>query len=337
MIRVNQNVLDINRRKGRYSPTDVVRLHASERDQPFDRELWNYFVNSLKDEDVRFYPNVDHAYNLLAQLTGFNKESLTIAEGSDRVLKNLFQCFAVGKVLTTNPSFPMYQIYAHAQGVKLVTMDYTSNKFPFTEFLNAIDRSVGLVIISNPSSPVGDSLTADQIETLAKKCKRTNSLLVVDEAYIEFSDLESSARLVESYNVVTVRTLSKAYGSAGARIGYSISSPYVKHVLDKLSSMNEVSGFSVKWLEALFLHSDADRYVNAVKQNRKALTELLESKGIMFIDSKTNYVNVLGKIEIEGMIFKYATMPWDNNLYTRISVPGDLQHFDLLAGALSNL
>ncbi len=337
MIRVNQYVLTVDRQKSRYSPTDVVRLHASERDLPFDKTLWNYFVSSLKDEDLRFYPNVDYAYNLLSQLTGFNKESLTIAEGSDRVLKNLFQCFAVGKVLTTNPSFPMYEVYARAQGVEFVTVDYTSNKFPFTEFLNAIDKSVSLVVISNPSSPVGDSLTFDQIEILAKKCKQTASLLVVDEAYIEFSDLESSSRLVDSYNVVTVRTLSKAYGSAGARIGYSISSPYVKHILDKLSSMNEVSSVSVKWLEALFLYSDAACYINAVKQNRKALTELLDSKGILFIDSKTNYVNVLGKIELERMIFKYATMPWDNNLYTRISVPGNMNHFNLLLGALINL
>ncbi len=337
MIRVNQNVLSIDRRKSRYGSTDVIRLHASERDLPFDKTLWNYFVNSLKDEGVRFYPNVDHAYNLLSQLTGFNKESLTIAEGSDRVLKNLFQCFAVGKVLTTTPSFPMYQVYAQAQGVEFVTVDYTSDRFPFEEFLNAIDKSISLVVISNPSSPVGDGLTADQIELIAKKCKCTSSLLVVDEAYIEFSDLESSAKLIELYNVVAVRTLSKAHGSAGARIGYSISSPYVKHVLDKLSSMNEVSGFSVKWLEALFLYSDAEHYVCTVKKHREALIELLKSKGMLFIDSKTNYINVLGKIEIEGIIFKYATMPWDNNLYTRISVPGDSRHFNLLVGALTNL
>ena len=94
-MKANKNILTVNRTKSKYSPIDQLRLHASERDLEFDPQLWNYFTDSLCQEDLRFYPNVDRAYDILSQTININKENLTIAEGSDRILKNIFECFRI--------------------------------------------------------------------------------------------------------------------------------------------------------------------------------------------------------------------------------------------------
>lgn len=339
MIKTNSVLSTVNRIKSKYSPTDMLRLHASERDLAFDESLWNYFIESLKQQDVQWYPNIDRAYDIVSQLSGVNKELLTVAEGSDRILKNIFHCFAVrgSKVLSTNPCFPMYEVYSKLYGARFVGIDYKTEKFPFDDFVDAIDDETGLVIISNPSSPVGDTLSIDQLIAIADKCRSNNCLLAVDEAYIEFSNIVSSSCLVKNHNIVVIRTLSKAYGSAGVRVGYSISNSFIKKCLDKVSSMNEINGLAVKWLEALCAYDDSESYVSVVKQHRELLANTLIKCKVKYIDSQTNYINVLGKINLEGILLKTSIMPWDNLEYTRISVPANKDNFIKLLSEVSKL
>lgn len=339
MIKINSVLSTVNRLKSKYSSVDMLRLHASERDLAFDQRLWDYFINSLTQDDIRLYPNVDRAYDIVSQISGINKEFLTVAEGSDRILKNIFHCFALrgSKVLSTNPCFPMYEVYANLQGARFVGIDYKKDKFPFDEFVDAIDDETSLVIISNPSSPVGDSLNVKQIIEIADKCRANDCLLAIDEAYIEFSDLESSSYLTANYNIIVIRTFSKAFGSAGVRIGYSVSNTFIKKCLDKVSSMNEVNGIAVKWLEALCHFDDSNVYVNLVKSNRRSLVNALVMCNVKYIESQTNYINIAGRIKLEGILTKVAIMPWDGLEYTRVSIPANGQNFRKLISEISKL
>jgi histidinol-phosphate aminotransferase len=282
---------------------------------------------------------VDRAYDIVAQMTGINKECLTLAEGSDRILTNIFQCFALGgfKVISTNPCFPMYEVYARLQGAEFVGVDYKTDQFPFSELVESVDNQTSLVIISNPSSPVGDTLTIDQLVELADRCKHYGCVLAIDEAYIEFSNVKSTVSLIERYNLVVIRTFSKAQGSAGMRIGYSVSNQTIKNYLNKVASMNELSGLAVKWLEAMFFYDDTVRYVDLVKQNRKSLADSLIMSNIKYIDSQTNYINIEGNIKLDGILSKTATMPWDGLEYTRVSVPADEKNFTKLLIEISKL
>lgn len=332
MIKVNKFLSNVERTKYKYSSLDQLRLHASERDLNFNKELWDCFIKSILQEDVRLYPNVDKAYDLVSMITNFNKESLTLAEGSDRILKNIFECFSIPEttVVSTNPCFPMYKVYANLTGSNFLGVNYSNNQFPFEEFLKSITDKTSMVIISNPSSPVGDSLTKSQIVDIAERCKIHNCVLVVDEAYIEFSDIDSASSLIDLYNVIVVRTFSKSQGSAGFRLGYSVSNSLIKSYLSKVSSMNEVNGLSIKWIEALLQHDDSPRYIELVKNNRAVFLSVLDSLGIKYIDSKTNYVNVFGKLQLQGITVKHYQMPSDNQIYTRISIPADIDNFKRL-------
>jgi histidinol-phosphate aminotransferase len=339
MIKFNNVLYKVNRVRSRYASTDLLRLHASERDLAFDQQLWDCFVSSLTQEDIRYYPNVDKAYDIVAQMTGINKECLSLAEGSDRILTNIFQCFALRgfNVVSTNPCFPMYKIYAQLQGSTFVGVDYKTDKFPFNEFVESIDEQASLVIISNPSSPVGDTLTIEQLTKIADRCKHYGCILAVDEAYIEFSDVESAVSLIDEYNLIVIRTFSKAHGAAGTRIGYSVSNLAIKNCLNKVASMNELSGLSVKWLEAMFSYDDTVKYVGLVKQHRLSLIDTLIKCNVKYIDSQTNYVNIQGNIKLDGILSKTATMPWDGLEYTRVSVPADETNFMKLISEVSKL
>ena len=338
-MKYNKCLTAVNRNKTKYGSLDLLRLHASERDLAFDQKLWNCFIDSLSQEDIRLYPNTDKAYDLLAQMLDTNKELLTVAEGSDRILKNTFQCFAVpgSKVVSTNPCFPMYNVYAKMYGASIIDVPYQTEHFPFEQFINAIDTETSLVILSNPSSPVGDALSIDQIKCIAEQCKLYDCILVVDEAYIEFSDCISAKQLVDRYNIIVVRTFSKAYGSAGVRIGYAVSNHLIKHYLNKVSSMNELSGLSIKWIEALYCYDDSAEYINTVKKNRSSLTAALIKCNVKYVGSQTNYINILGKLTLNGIQVKIAKMPWDNLDYTRVSIPADKTNFNQLLLEVSTL
>jgi histidinol-phosphate aminotransferase len=332
MIKVNSAVSNVNRIKSKYGLSGNVRLHASERDLEFDEQLWNCFVSLLSQDDFKLYPNVDKAYDILSQLINVNKENLTIAEGSDRILKNIFECFSVPgfKVISTNPCFPMYKIYTELQEADFVVVDYSCEQFPLDNFLKEIDSQTSLVVLSNPSSPVGDLISNEQLLLIAERCNKFNCLLVVDEAYIEFSNAVSARFLIDNYNLIVVRTFSKAHGVAGLRIGYAVSNSLIKNYLVKVSSMNELNGIAVKWLEALTYFSDTDHYISIVKKHREKLLDLLKAKGIVYIDSQTNYVNILGDLHFENILTKKSLMPWNQQVYTRVSIPAKLDNFNKL-------
>jgi histidinol-phosphate aminotransferase len=339
MIKTNSVLSSVNRLRSKYGSVDSLRLHASERDLAFDKRLWDYFISSLTQEDVQLYPNIDRAYDLVSQLTETNKEFLTVAEGSDRILKNIFHCFAVKglKVLSTIPCFPMYDVYAKLYDATFVGIEYKTEKFPFDEFLESIDDQTSLVIIYNTSSPVGDILSIEQLTAIANRCKDNDCLLAVDEAYIEFSNAVTASSLITEYNIVAVRTLSKAYGSAGVRIGYSISNAFIKQCLDKVSSMNEISSLSIKWLEALCSYDDSDVYINLVKEHRESLSRALIKCNVNYIDSQTNYINICGNLKLEGVLTKTSMMPWNGLEYTRVSIPADEVNFRKLISEVSKL
>lgn len=337
MIRYNKNLFNVIRNKGKPVENDFLRLHASERDLPFNELFWNDFINTLKQENIKLYPDIPKSYDLLSTFLSIDKKFITISEGSDRVIKNIFECFSIEKlgVLTTNPCFPLYEVYAKLSGSNLVKIDYKSPTFPFDEFIENITDNINLVIISNPSSPVGDILTLDQIKIMAEKCKKTNSILVIDEAYIEFTDYDSVESLVHYYNLIIVRTFSKAFGSAGIRIGYSISNNEIKKCLDQVASMNEVSHIAIVWLEVFLKHYKQDNYISIVKSNKKIICDLLDSKGLIYLKSYTNYINVKGNLNLSQIEVKKAVMPWDNEVYTRFSIP--TQNLNFLLKRLNGL
>jgi histidinol-phosphate aminotransferase len=327
MPKINSHILNINRTTPTYSDLNKIRLHASERDDPYTKEVWEDYLSRVKSTDMMYYPNIDDAYNVLEKFSGISKSNLTLYDGSSNGIRNLFSVFVQpnSTVISTNPAFPMYKVYAELSRAEYVEVEYTDQYFPEKNIISAINERTSVVIISNPSSPVGDIISKTTIMTIIDACSFYNVLLVIDEAYIEFSNATSFAHYATNYdNVIVLRTFSKAYGSAGARIGYSVSTEKTCDLLDNVRSMNEISSMSIKWMETLYDHrSIIDSYISAVKHNRKLLQAYYSIHGKLVICSQTNFIHVSNLLLPEEFIYKKCKMPWSNIEFSRLSIPAN--------------
>ena len=330
MVKYNKHIDRINRIHTPYNTTDKLRLHASERDSKFSYNMFKYYTELLTDDIVRYYPNQDLAYKLLEQFTQIDKEYTVLYDGSDRAIRNIFQVYVEpgSKVITTDPCFPMYSVYADMYQAELYAAGYVTTDFPFADVLAAIDTNTNLVILSNPSSPIGTVISNEQLLCLLAHCERHDCILAVDEAYIEFSTAQSLVDLAQTHpNLIVIRTLSKAVGSAGARIGYTVSNNTNRELLYKLRSMNDITGPSIAWLATLIkFKNEINTYVNDVITNRNDLIAKLREHDILCLPSETNFIHA--KISIENCSYKVCNILGQECV--RISVPSDKNNYKKL-------
>lgn len=159
----------------------------------------------------------------LAQLYGVNREQLFVGRGSDEAIDLLVRAFCrAGQdaILIQPPTFGMYAVSARIQNAAVIETPLKPDfGVDVQALLDAVTPALKLVFLCTPNNPSGKSIPRGDIEQLAKQLKG-KALLVVDEAYVEFSDQRSVADLINRYdNLAVLRTLSKAWALAGARVG----------------------------------------------------------------------------------------------------------------------
>ena len=174
----------------------------------------------------------------LADYTGFPPENIIAGAGSDELIDLLFRLFIEpgDDILDCEPTFAMYSFCARVAGggVQLVQRD-EEFEIDIQTVQDAVDESTRIIFISSPNNPTGNMASEDQVRALLD----TGLVVVIDEAYYEFSG-QTVANLVREFdNLVVLRTLSKWAGLAGLRIGYGImNSRLVDHIIDIKSPYN---------------------------------------------------------------------------------------------------
>lgn len=324
------HISNIHRIQPSYSPVDKIRLHASERVSPYEAEVYNTFLDKISEQDIRLYPDVEQGYEALSRVCNVKRKHLNLYDGSSTGIRHIFQVFGNGKIISADPSFPMYKVYADILGLEYVSCEYNDFDFPYEDILNSIDDNTAIVILSNPSTPFGYDLNDDYVRQIWMKCVCHDCLLVMDEAYIEFSSNQSYECLARmNKNIIVLRTLSKAFGSAGVRIGYSISHESNKLLLDKVRNLNDISSFAIKWIETIDEHySSFQEYIQLVKANRDGIQYELCNNGYKFIVSNSNFVNVKELELSDEFLYKY--FEYNGRTMTRFSIPAVTNDYSLL-------
>ncbi len=222
--------------------------YSSARTEALDGEIWlnaneSAWANAADPEaGCRRYPDPQPQAlrEALAGLYGVRPEQLLVGRGSDEAIDLLVRAVcAAGRdaVLATPPVFGMYAVSARLQGAPLVEVplldDPEAGLVPDFDAIarEALARPVKLVFLCSPSNPGGAAITLEAIAALARRLDG-RALLIVDEAYGEFSDEPSATTLLDGLpNLVVLRTLSKAHALAAARIGVAIAAPELIAVL----------------------------------------------------------------------------------------------------------
>jgi histidinol-phosphate aminotransferase len=217
---------------------DTLRLNANEVswNPGADPEIPAPIPNLNRYPQVRPWALRDR----LAAIYGVAPDNLLVTRGSSEAIDLLTRVFcipAVDNVIVTPPTFGMYRVYADIQQaeVRQLPLAAESNfSLDIDRLLDLADDRSKLIFVCSPNNPTGNSILAANLESLLQR-RCTSSLIVVDEAYIEFSREPSFISLTERYeNLVVLRTLSKAYGLAAARIGAVIANPDVVRLLDSV-------------------------------------------------------------------------------------------------------
>lgn len=184
--------------------------------------------------------------NRLSEIKGVPAENILLGNGSDEVLDLIYRAFCepgVDNVISHNPSYGMYPVLSEINNVGLRKVNLEEGfQLNAQAMLDAADHNSKLFFICSPNNPSGNLLAKEEIK---KILNRENSLVVIDEAYIDFSDSDSWLSELENYpNLIICQTLSKAWGLAGLRVGMCYASKEIIQVLNAIKppyNVNELS------------------------------------------------------------------------------------------------
>jgi histidinol-phosphate aminotransferase len=202
---------------------EMIFLDANE--NPFENG-----VNRYPD------PQQNDVKDVLSKIKNIDKKNILLGNGSDEVLDLIFRGFCEPKednVITLPPTYGMYSVLANLNNVENRKVLLNTNFQPeVAAILNVVDANSKILFLCSPNNPSGNSFTAEKVEYLLTNFK---GLVVIDEAYIDFSEQESWLKRMEEFpNLVITQTLSKAYGMAGIRLGVCYASAEIVQVLNNI-------------------------------------------------------------------------------------------------------
>jgi histidinol-phosphate aminotransferase len=252
-----------------FDTADMVFLDANE--NPF-----NSGVNRYPD------PQQASVKSILAKQHKVKTSQMLLGNGSDEVLDLLFRAFCepkVDNVITLPPTYGMYGVLANINAVEnrevLLSTDFQPE---IEKIFKAIDDNTKMIFLCSPNNPTGNSFSEESVTTLLE---HFNGLIVIDEAYIDFSEKESWLRKLDQYpNLIITQTLSKAYGLAGIRLGICYASAEVISVLNKIKPPYNVNELSQKRALERLDNTNAIKYEieSIIKQREDLLKVLLDVK-----------------------------------------------------------
>ena len=183
----------------------------------------------------------------ISKLKNVPLEQIFIGNGSDEAIDLLFRAFCepeTSKAYIFPPTYGMYKVSAAINNIELVKIPLTKTfELPSSQVIQSNLKSEGLVFICSPNNPTGNSMNSDRIKEIANDFK---GLIVVDEAYIDFSESKSAISLLDEIpNLVVLQTFSKAYGLAGARVGTAFASPEIISILNKIKPPYNINTLSI--------------------------------------------------------------------------------------------
>lgn len=210
----------------------------------------------------------------LAVLKNVSAKQIAVGNGSDELIDLIIKIFCEPKkdsIMMMNPSFAMYRFYASINENKTLTLDldenFQINKDMFLKISE--EQQPKIFFLCSPNNPTGNS-----IQDLEFYIKNFNGIVVVDEAYIEFSEQKSCIELLEKYsNLIVLQTFSKAWGMAGARVGIAYSSDRIIQLVNTVKAPYNVNSLSLNTIMQLI------NYKNIIEENiKKTLSEISRLK-----------------------------------------------------------
>ena len=268
-----------------FDTTEMIFLDANE--NPFENG-----VNRYPD------PQQASVKSVLAQQNGVEKNQILLGNGSDEVLDLLFRAFCepkIDNIITLPPTYGMYGVLANLNAIEnrevLLSTDFQPQ---LDAIMKAVDTNSKMIFLCSPNNPTGNSFSEKSVHYLLDNFK---GLVVIDEAYIDFSDKASWIQKIKDYpNLIITQTLSKAYGLAGIRLGICYASADIISVLNKIKPPYNVNELTQKRaLERLANPNQIKEEIISIIEQREQLLKVL---------NEVNFVSKIYPTEANFILIK---------------------------------
>ncbi|TNE49027.1 MAG: TIGR01548 family HAD-type hydrolase [Deltaproteobacteria bacterium] len=272
------------------APMDLM-LDGNEGKAPPDELL--QCLRNYDNGPVFRYPSTKSLEALLTERLGLSSGQLLVTAGADDGIDRICRTMlSEGReVLVPWPTFEMLVRYASVAGGNVTKVPWVpGSAFPVDDFIHQATEDTGLLMVVSPNNPTGSVVQPQDIQRLSEALPHV--LILLDLAYVEFADKDLTELALTLPNVVVTRTLSKAWGLAGLRVGYAVSNETVIGWLRVAGEPYAVSGPSLVIAEERLRtgEEEVDEFISFVRNSRSSLESLLDSLGARVIPSQGNFV-----------------------------------------------
>ncbi len=255
--------------------------------------------------DFNRYPeSIPHnVISVISKVLNIDRDSIFIGSGSDEIIDLIIRLFCVpskDSIIVMEPSYGYYEVSAVINdiNVKKVELlpDFSLNS---TKILSSIDKTTKIIFICSPNNPTGNLFNRDQILSIVEKF---NGIVVIDEAYIDFSSSDGFISYVSTMpNLVVIRTLSKSKGMAAIRVGYAVCSNEIVNYLQKIKYPYNISFFSQKMALKALLSTNNSQIKTLINERESLAFSLSQLTSIERVyPSETNFLLVKFKDSLKA-------------------------------------
>ena len=233
------------------------------------------------DNGINRYPDNKHdeLKKVVSGIKNVNVNQVVFGNGTDEILDLIVRVFcnpSEDKIITLPPTYGMYDVIAKTNGVENIEIPLKSDfSIDKNEILKLSSKKTKILFLCSPNNPTGNSFDTNNLTDLIKSFK---GIVVVDEAYIDFSSKQSLISLIEdNNNLIITQTMSKAYGMAGIRLGMGFSNEKIINYLNKIKPPYNINVLTErKALEELYKIDEIEKNISIVLDQRNLLVFCLE-------------------------------------------------------------
>lgn len=276
---------------------------------------------SQSPQDLHRYPSPDHPplRQRIARWRGVEPENVFVGVGSDEGIDLLYRIFCrpgQDRILTVPPTYGMYTVSAHIHDIAVDEVLLTEDSFQprVDQILETATDRTKLLLLCSPNNPTGNTFERERIRQLVEQF---SGIIVIDEAYIDFSEEESWASEINRYpNLVVLQTLSKSFGLAGIRLGITFASKAIIGYMMKVKAPYNVNKLTAQQAMNAFdklksIQSNIDNIKKQRKLLRKQLSQLalvqhiFPSEANFLLVKVTNALDIYEQLANQGIIVRY--------------------------------
>ncbi len=282
-----------------YSPpsqgrADKMRLDFNENTVGCSPKVIAAIETAIDPNSMSMYPEYSQAKLKVAEFFSVEPLQLVFTNGTDEAISLIVNTFieAGEELVVVQPSYAMYRFYGELGGAKVTEVNFEladDLRFPLAKLLATINQNTAAIFLANPNNPTGTPISRDEIVQVLQAAP--NSVVLIDEAYVEFADVSVLDLINEFPNLFVSRTFSKAYGMAGIRFGCLFSDARNIEWVQKAQSPYSVNVVAV--VAALAAVQDEEylaNYIDDVRESRNFVESEFDRLGVKYFRSTGNFL-----------------------------------------------